>query len=265
MPVACPSGHGYALTLEYDGTDFSGWQRQPGRRTVEAELRRAVAAATGETAPLTAAGRTDAGAHAHGQVVGLRLSTAWEPSRLGAATNAHLPEDVVVVAARSVPASFHARFDAVSRAYRYLVTPRAQRQAVARQYTWQVRGPLDVAAMRQAAGHLVGRRDLRALGRSPRPGGHTTRMVSSVDVRLIELPAAAGAAAQPSRSVVVIDVVADAFLYGMMRNIAGALVAVGRGRSSVEEFAALSNGEGTHRPPVTAPAHGLHQWQVSYA
>jgi tRNA pseudouridine38-40 synthase len=171
----------------------------------------------------------------------------------------------VVVSARSVPATFHARFDAVSRAYRYLVTPRAQRQAVARQYAWQVRGPLDVAAMRRAAGYLLGRRDLRAFGRSPQPGGHTTRTVSSVEVRLAELPAAAGMAAQQSRSIVVIDVVADAFLYGMMRNIAGALVAVGMGRSSVEDFAALSSGDGTHRPPVTAPAHGLHQRQVSYA
>src|SRR5690348_6066200 len=94
-PVA--KSHVYALTLEYDGTDFSGWQRQPGRRTVEGSLLGALARVTGEAAPLTAAGRTDAGAHAHAQVVGCTLRRAWDCARLRSALNAVLPADVVVV------------------------------------------------------------------------------------------------------------------------------------------------------------------------
>src|ERR1700694_1946705 len=100
---------GYALTLEYDGTEFSGWQRQPGRRTVEGELLLAIAAATGEQATLTAAGRTDAGAHATGQVVGCTLRTPRDPARLQAAINAHLPEDVVIIDVQTAPPTFHAR------------------------------------------------------------------------------------------------------------------------------------------------------------
>jgi tRNA pseudouridine38-40 synthase len=255
----------YALTLEYDGTKFSGWQRQPGRRTVEGELLLAIAAATGEQATLTAAGRTDAGAHAHGQVVGCTLRTPRDPARLQAAINAHLPEDVVILDAQTAPPTFHARFDAIARSYRYVVTPRRQRQAVARQYAWCVRGPLDTDAMRRAAQRLLGTHDFASFGRSPRPGGTTMRTVRSVDVRRVDAPeVSAGHDALP-RSVMIIDVEADAFLYGMMRAIAGALVAVGTGRLDAAGFATLVDEPTANRARVgVAPAHGLHQWQVTY-
>lgn len=254
----------YALTLEYDGSAFSGWQRQPGRRTVEGELLLAIAAATGEQAVLTAAGRTDAGAHAHGQVVGCTLARPWDPARLQAAINARLGEDVVVVDAALAPPTFHARFDAIARSYRYVVAPRRHRQAVARQYAWCVRGPLDTDAMRRAGAHLLGTHDFAYFGRSPRPGGTTVRSVRSVDVRRVDAPEPQGAAQAP-RAVVIIDITADAFLYGMMRAIAGALVAVGTGRLDEATFAGMVDEPQTSRARLTvAPAHGLHQWQVSY-
>jgi tRNA pseudouridine38-40 synthase len=256
----------YALTLEYDGTAFSGWQRQPGRRTVEGVLLLAIAGATGEQALLTAAGRTDAGAHAHGQVVGCTLRKPWDPARLAAAINAHLPEDVVVVDAQMAPPTFHARFDAIARSYRYVVSPRRQRQAVARQYAWCVRGRLDTEAMRRAAQQLLGTHDFASFGRSPRPGGTTVRTVRSVDVRRVEAPEVGAAADAPPRAVVIIDVEADAFLYGMMRAIAGALVAVGTGHLADEDFRALVDEPAAGRPRIAvAPAHGLHQWQVTYS
>jgi len=262
--VAAEVTHCYALTLEYDGSGFCGWQRQRGRRTVEGALLEAVAAVTGEQVRLTAAGRTDAGAHAHGQVVGCTLHRAWEPRRLRAALNAHLPEDAVVLDVRPAPRGFHARFDARTRSYRYLVAPRSERAAVARYNAWQVHETLDVEAMRGAAAQLIGRHDFAAFGRPPRAGGTTVRTIHALTVRAHDIPPAHGDVHAPVRAVVAIDVTADAFLYGMMRSIAAALVAVGSGRLDAPSVAALLDApRSAHRLP-TAPAHGLHQWAVTY-
>lgn len=259
--------HTYMLTLEYDGGGFSGWQRQPGRRTVEGALLEAIAAVTGETPALTASGRTDAGAHAHGQVAGCTLRRAWAAERLRAALNARLPQDVSVVALAPAPPGFHARFDAIARTYRYVVAPR-ERHPVGRQYAWMVEGDVDVAAMRDAARVFVGTHDLSAFGRSPRPGGSTVRTVHDVEVKVMTMPdvvAVEGRHPTAARRVVVIDVTADAFLYGMMRAVAGALVAVGSGRMSPAELGALvSGGSARRRTSANAPAHGLHQWRVIY-
>ena len=262
--VVSEATHSYALTLEYDGTRFSGWQRQPGVRTVEGALLDAIAAATGEQVRLTAAGRTDAGAHAHGQVAGCALHREWEPRRLRAALNAHLPEDAVVLEVRPAPTDFHARFDARSRTYRYLVAPRAERAAVARDHAWRVARQLDVEAMRRAAAQLVGTHDFAAFGRSPRAGGSTVRTIHALSVSAHVLPDPDGRPAADPRTVVTIDVTADAFLYGMMRAIAATLVAVGDGRLDAPSVASLLDAPRTARRLPIAPAHGLHQWAVTY-
>jgi tRNA pseudouridine38-40 synthase len=246
----------FRLTLEYDGSAFCGWQRQPDVRTVEGVLREALAALRLQVSSLTAAGRTDAGAHAHGQVVGLTLcedpSKEIFPTRLLGALNAVLPPDVTAVSATQVADTFHARKDALTRTYRYIVVPRKTRQAVARQYAWQVRGPLDLDAMRRAGRLLEGTHDFAAFGRSPRPGGHTSRTVHAVKVRRLQ-------------GVILIEVSADAFLYGMMRSFAGALVAVGEDRMSEATLHELVTQPQARRANLTvAPAHGLHQWAVTY-
>ncbi len=251
----------YRLTLEYDGWGFHGWQSQTTGRTVEGVLRDAIIAATRETPRLTAAGRTDSGAHAHGQVVGVTLERAWVPGRLKAAVNAHLPEDAVVVDAAAAPAGFHARHDAVRRTYRYLVIARDQRSAVARHHAWTVRGPLDIEAMRAATQHLIGTHDFAAFGRSPWDGGTTVRTVHGVSVDHVALRAD-----DVTRiDTVSITVTADAFLRGMMRAFAGALVAVGQQRMDAAGLGALlAQAEPAPRQTI-APAHGLHQWSVTYA
>ena len=248
----------YRLTLEYDGGAFHGWQRQPGVRTVEGVLRAALRPLLGEEAELTAASRTDAGAHAHAQVVGLRTARSWTGPALGRALRAVLPSDVTVSAVAEAPEGFHARHDALRRTYRYLVVPR--RVPVARRYAWEVSGELDLAAMRRAASRLRGRHDFAAFGRSPRSGGSTQRTVHRVSVRRV-----AGLGGGEGFSAVVIEVTADAFLHGMMRALAGALVAIGQGRL---DAAWLSRALDPARPrresfPV-APARGLHQWRVTY-
>jgi tRNA pseudouridine38-40 synthase len=256
--------HGYALTLEYDGSGFCGWQRQPDRRTVEGVVLDAITAATGEVVRLTAAGRTDAGAHAHGQVAGLSLRRPWEPRRLRSALNAHLPDDVVVLDVRPAPHGFHARFDARTRTYRYLVAPRDERAAVGRGHAWRVSGHLDLESMRAAAAQLVGTHDFAAFGRSPRAGGSTVRTVHALSVTSHAVPDVHGEAGAEPRTLLTIDVTADAFLYGMMRAIAATLVAVGDGRLDAPSVASLLDTPRAPRRLPAAPAHGLHQWAVTY-
>jgi tRNA pseudouridine38-40 synthase len=246
------------LVLEYDGSDFHGWQSQSSVRTVEGVLRDALRQVTGESPRISAAGRTDAGAHSHGQVVGVPLSSEWEPQTLSSALNAVLPVDVAVRHAERAPAAFHARFDALSRTYRYVVTARRARAPLLRRHAWHCAGDLDVEAMREAASLLSGTHDFAAFGRSPRQGGSTIRTVERATVRR------AGAPVADETPAFVIEVSANAFLYGMMRAIAGALVAVGRGRMSVEDVARMLAEPRACRTVTVAPARGLHQWTVTY-
>ena len=253
----------FRLTVEYDGTDFHGWQIQPSARTVAGTLRDALRAVTGEDPRFTAAGRTDAGAHAHGQAVGVTLQRAWDPERLRAALNAALPADVGVAGAVAVPGPFDARRDALSRTYRYVLVCRDGRSPVTRRHAWTVPGPLDVDAMREAAAAIEGTHDFRAFGRATNPGGTTVRRVHEVAV---DARSVGDGDAGPRADVVVITVRANAFLRGMMRAIAGALVAVGRRRRPaawVRELLATDTDSPGYLP--VAPARGLHQWAVAYA
>jgi len=257
----------YSLTLEYDGTDFAGWQIQPRVRTAMGVLADAIHTVTGETPALTAAGRTDSGTHAHGQVAGCTLERTWAPDALRHALNTALPADLAVRAVANVPEGFNARWDAVERAYRYLIVCRDSRSPVTRRTAWTVRGPLDVAAMREAAGHLVGRHDFAAFGSAPRDGGSTVRHVTAVTVEQHALGELSGdGESSPILETVLITVHADAFLRGMMRSFTGALVKIGRGRATSEWLGSLVDCATARDPSITiAPARGLHQWSVRYA
>jgi tRNA pseudouridine38-40 synthase len=246
------------LVLEYDGTDFHGWQSQPSVRTVEGVLRDALRQVTGEAPRLSAAGRTDAGAHSHGQVVGVPLSREWEPARLATALNAVLPQDVAVRRADRAAGDFHARFDALRRTYRYVVVSRRARTPLLRRYSWQIAADLDVESMRGAVALLRGTHDFGAFGHSPRPGGSTVRTVEHIALRRV-----AASDGDDARAYV-IEVSADAFLHGMMRGIAGAVVAVGLGRMSADDVARMLAEPSSARTVTVAPARGLHQWTVTY-
>jgi tRNA pseudouridine38-40 synthase len=252
----------YSLTLEYDGTDFAGWQIQPSARTAMGVFKDMLHSVTSETPALTAAGRTDAGAHAHGQVVGCTLEREWTPETLRNALNATLPADIAVRRVSVRDSAFDARRDAVERTYRYVIVCRDGRAPVLRRTAWTVRGPLDVDAMRMAAAHLVGRHDFAAFGSAPRAGGSTVRQVASVSIDRNEI---GSDAAETGIDTVVITVNADAFLRGMMRSFTGALVKIGQGRATPEWLASLVDTASMRDPSVSvAPARGLHQWSVRY-
>lgn len=263
-----PEGRTLVLTLSYDGAGFAGSQVQPGRRTVQGELEAVIERLAGSPVRTALAGRTDAGAHAAGQVVSLPdVRPEMGDTAIMRAINAGLPDDVAVVAARRAPNPFHARFDARWREYRYRIwfgTP----QPIARGLTWQRRNRLDWAAMDEAAGGLVGRRDLAALAgggegvpwsdRATMPRG-TVRTILRCSCRPLEpwWGAAAG-------GLVEIRIVADGFLPRLVRNTAALLVSVGEGRMDAGELDRVIASRDRRQAGGTAPPRGLILWRVGY-
>ena len=236
--------------VAYDGTDYGGFQRQANAPTVQAALETALAQVTQETVVILAAGRTDAGVHAAGQVIA--FDTAWRHSLsdLWRALNAVLPTDVVVLEIEEAAPDFHPRYDARSRRYRYTLHNALVRWPLGRRYSLHVAGSLDVAVMQRAARALVGEQDFATFGQPPQ-GQNSVRRV---------LVAEWGEESPR----LTFDIEANAFLYRMVRSIVGTLLEVGRGRMSVEEFAAaLEAGERSQAGP-TAPPHGLCLMKVRY-
>jgi len=231
----------FAARVEYDGTDFAGFQAQPGRRTVQGELEAALTRLSGPgRVRVDAAGRTDAGVHATGQVIAFDLSQGMPVRELAGALEALLPADVAIHAVRRVGAGFRPRYAARYREYRYTVwngprSPLRERTALG------VREPLDVTAMAEAAQAFVGRHDFSSFG-----GGHRQpiRTVHAIRIR------------RAGRTVT-IDVVGDAFLRQMVRSIVAALIRVGRGASTIEEVAAALESPRRAFAGAVAPPQGL--------
>jgi tRNA pseudouridine38-40 synthase len=236
--------------VAYDGTDYGGFQRQANAPTVQATLEAALAQVTQGAVSVLAAGRTDAGVHAAGQVIA--FDTAWRHGLgdLQRALNAVLPADIAVLEIAEAAAGFHPRYSAHSRRYRYTLYNARVRWPLARWRSLHVADPLDVALMQDAAQALVGEHDFAAFGRPPR-GQVTVRRVLAAEWR-----------GEPPW--LTFDIEANAFLYRMVRSIVGTLLRVGRGKMGVEDFAAvLAAGDRSLAGP-TVPPHGLCMLEVKY-
>jgi tRNA pseudouridine38-40 synthase len=239
------------VVLEYDGSGFAGWQQQAHGRTVEAELKRALKSVTGQDLKVYAAGRTDAGAHAEGQVVSFQTDGRISPHRMVAALNARLPADVAVLSGEEVPDEFHARYSAKWRRYRYRYLDRPSRPALERGRCWHVRGALDVDAMSTAAKALIGKHDWTSYCSASEPPDSRVREMRSARV------ARRG-------DVVELELVAEGFLRGLARSIAGALAEVGRGRRPPEWVGEVLEARDRRQAAKTAPAGGLTLMEVIY-
>jgi tRNA pseudouridine38-40 synthase len=237
--------------LEYDGTNFAGWQQQAKDRTVEAELKKALRSVTGKDVTVYAAGRTDAGAHAEGQVANFHTDGRFAAGRLMAALNAKLPEDVAVLSAEAVADDFHARYSARWRRYRYRYLDRPARPALARGRCWHVRGPLDVDAMAKAAKALVGKHDWTTYCSASEPASARLREMRTASVERRD-------------GFVELELVAEGFLRGMVRSIAGGLAEVGRGRRPARWVGDVLRARDRRQAPRTAPAGGLTLMEVIY-
>lgn len=242
----------YRLTLEYDGGPFVGWQRQSSGPSVQASLEAALARFTGEEPETTAAGRTDAGVHALGQVVHFDLARAWDPRKICDALNYHLrPDPVAALAAAEVPDGFHARLSAVQRSYLYRVLNRRAPPALDAGRVWTVEKALDVEAMHDAAQELAGHHDFTSFRASICQARSPVKTLDRLSVRRVG-------------EEIHVDAVARSFLHHQVRNMVGTLVQVGHGKWTRADVAAALAARDRRAAGPTAPPDGLYLVAVAY-
>lgn len=252
----------WKLTLEYDGTKYSGWQEQNNARTVQGQLRKAAQEFFDGTVDIQGAGRTDAGVHARAQVAHLRVrrekdgdQRRWpKPDEILRALNSRLPSDVCLLDVAEAAPNFHARHDAIARSYIYQISTR--RTAFFKKFVWWVKDPLDVEAMSGAAATVIGRHNFAAFRAADKSRPDESPIVVVED-----------AGVEREGDLIVFRITASHFVWRMVRRVVGALVKLGLGEITAEDFAALLEGETDPKLDVaawTAPASGLFLERVLY-
>lgn len=239
------------LTISYDGTGFHGFQSQPRLRTVQGELERAILKLTGESVKVIGSGRTDAGVHAWGQVVNFLTASRIPAEKWPIAMNVNLPSDIVVRSAEEVPVSFHSRYDAVGKVYRYQIDRGRYPDVFLRRYAWHVPQDLDLAAMQEAAGHMAGEHDFTSFCSSATPVEDKVRQVQKVQI-------------EEREHLLWITVEGSGFLWNMVRIMVGTLVDAGRGRIAPDQIPEILRARDRTVAGETAPAHGLTLLRVHY-
>jgi len=239
------------FVVEYDGTDFSGWQRQPGVRTVQACIEDALRELTGQAARVRGAGRTDAGVHAAGQVFSVSLAARIPEGGLLRGLNSILPADVAVLDVREVPAGLDARLSARGKVYVYTLWNHLVRSPRHARTAWHVRAPLDLEAMRSAAAVLTGEHDFRGFRAADCDRRQTVRVIRRFEV-------------ERQGALLRMEVEATAFLKNMVRILAGTLVHAGRGRVDSAHIARIFETGDRSAAGPTAPPQGLTLFRVIY-
>ena len=240
------------ITLEYDGTRFYGWQVQPGRRTVQSEVERALRVLLRHPARVRVAGRTDAGVHALAQVCTVRTEVDLGTDRILRGLNGILPRDVAVHAVEDVHPAFDPRYSAVGKRYRYRILNRRGRPALRRHRVWHLWEPLDLHDMRRALAQLTGTHDFSAFRAADCPN---KQPVKTLEVATLD---------EGGDAYLGITLVADGFLKQMVRIIVGTIVEVGTGKRAAESIAGLLQSGDRRLAGRTAPAQGLSLIEVMY-
>jgi tRNA pseudouridine38-40 synthase len=241
----------FKVILEYDGTAYAGWQRQPGQPTIQEAVEAAVRSVTQTDISVIAAGRTDAGVHALGQVVSFKSDKPLSPDEWRRALNATLSDDISVHSVERAPDDFHARYSAIRKLYAYRILHRPSRSALERTRAWHLYGRLNPDAMREAAGHLAGRHDFSSFQ------GHPTDVENPLcDLQRIEIVRA--------QDIVRIEIEADRFLKQMVRAMVGTLAEVGQEKRKPKEMKRILDAKDRRAAGYTAPAHGLYLVRVDY-
>jgi tRNA pseudouridine38-40 synthase len=243
------------LTIEYDGTAYHGWQRQASVPTIQHAIESAIATISRESVTVIGAGRTDAGVHALAQTANFHTRATLDPAAWQRALNAVLPDDIAVTAAEGVNDSFHARFSARGKRYRYLVMNRPSPSPLWRRSAWHLFRPLHLPRMRRGAAGLIGSHDFsafRAADPTHHPSDDTACRLTRCEIRR-------------DGDLVLFDLEGDRFLKYMVRNIVGTLVQVGMGAREPREMKAILAGKDRTRAGPTAPPQGLTLTAVAYS
>lgn len=255
------------LTLAYDGTNYVGWQIQPNGVSVQSKLQAALKKLTGEDISVIAAGRTDSGVHALGQVVNFTTRSGIPADKFRPGLQHSLPPDIVVRDSCEVPPEFHATYSAIQKRYRYVIVNHQTVLPFMQRYAYHYRGPLDAEAMHAAGQVLLGKHDFRCFESHFPNKATSVRTIKELRVRRLNGWSTWDIDAdKPSTDgdYICLDIVADGFLYNMVRAITGTLLKVGQGRWSRDDVARIVSNQDRSQAGETAPAQGLYLVKVDY-
>ena len=241
----------FKLVLEYDGTQYAGWQRQLNVPTIQATVEDALAAIAQTRLTLVGAGRTDAGVHAFGQVASFRTDRRLSQREWLRALNAHLPADISALSVEAVPDHFHARYSAKGKLYEYHLMNRPERAPLLRERAWMLYKPLDFAAMTEAAACLTGSHDFSSFETAPTDNENPQCRLQQADLRR-------------QGDLIILSFYADRFLKQMVRAMVGTLVEVGQGKRTAADMRTVLAARARAAAGRTAPAHGLYLVRVDY-
>ncbi|WP_338471360.1 tRNA pseudouridine(38-40) synthase TruA [Niallia sp. XMNu-256] len=242
----------YKCTISYDGTLFSGYQVQPKTRTVQREIESVLMKIhKGQEIKVTASGRTDAGVHAKGQVIHFDSPLSIPMDRWRMALQSLLPEDIAIIQVEKVHSSFHARFDAIGKEYRYFIKRTAISDPFSRNYQFQYQYDLNIDLMRKAASYLIGTHDFTSFCSAKTEVEDRVRTVTEIEIF-------------EEGDVVIFRFAGNGFLYNMVRILVGTLLEVGKGNICPEEMVEILQAKDRGQAGKTAPPQGLYLWKVDY-
>lgn len=239
------------LIIEYNGLEYHGWQRQPNGLTIQEVLEESIKKITGETCVLTASGRTDAGVHAIAQTANFHTRTKIPPENIKKGLNAILPSDITIIDSCYVPVEFHARFNAKTKQYRYIILNRPYKSSFQYRYSWFIPYALDIEVMIKGMYYLKGEHDFSSFRASSCEANDAVRTINRLDVCKKD-------------DTIIFDIEGNGFLKHMVRNIIGTLVDAGRGKIYYKDIKKILESKDRRNAGVTAPAHGLFLMGVKY-
>jgi tRNA pseudouridine38-40 synthase len=252
----------FKITLQYDGTNYHGWQIQANAVTIQGILEEALRRVTGRSDRITGAARTDAGVHALQQVASFSSPTSLDPRTLMRALNANIPEDIRVISASHAGEDFHPRYSALKKRYTYLITRPGPFSVMIKRYSWQVREDLDTDAMKEAARMMTGRHDFSSFRAAGCSAGNPVRDLDSIEIE--QTGHVDFMNFRFHAPLIRISVTARSFLRHMVRNIVGTLVDVGKGSTSADAIKDIIGAKDRSAAGRTAPANGLFLEKIVY-
>lgn len=239
------------LTIEYDGTNYSGWQKQPNANTIQEEIEKAIEKAIGEKITIIGAGRTDSGVHGKGQVANFITDSSIPGAKFKYAINRYLPEDITIIGSKEVEKSFHSRYDSLGKKYKYLIYNAPIKSPLLRNYTYYVPYKLDFQKMNEAKDYFIGKHDFAAFMASGSDVDDTVRNIYYDSLNTCN-------------NIIVFEIYGDGFLYNMVRIIVGTLVDVGIGKISPQDIIDILKSRDRKNAGHTAPPEGLYLEKVCY-
>tara|TARA_Y100000588_G_C14223322_1_gene912021 strand:+ start:1130 stop:1891 length:762 start_codon:yes stop_codon:yes gene_type:complete len=241
----------FTIKIEYDGTNFMGWQAQPNQRTVQSEIETALEKISGKLTRIVGSGRTDSGVHAIAQVAHFDTEIDLSPNKMRLALNSLIDRDIVVIKCVEVKDDFHAQHDTKSKTYEYRILNRCSESALRQLRAWHIRSNLNIKLMREASSYLVGKNDFTSFCRKKSLTPCNVRTLVSLNI-------------EENFDEIILRITADGFLRHMVRNIVGTLVEVGRGERCPDNLPVLIESRDRRLAGPTAPSHGLFLVDVDY-